>query len=185
MIKFNDVSFAYGNVPVLGHLTFSVAPGECVALIGRNGSGKSTAISIAAGSLRPDSGSVKVDAPLGYAPQNNALLEDMSVLDNLRFFAKLAGTGVPGSFIFPIDSFLRKKVKSLSGGMKRQVSIVCASLGEPRVLLLDEPCAELDVDSVALLKAQIACWKAEGRAILYAAHDPAEIAAVADRVINL
>jgi len=138
MIELLNISFSYGRKKILRNLNVTVRAGECVVLAGANGSGKSTALSVMAGVLRPSAGSVQVKGSAGFAPQGTALFEDMSVLDNLRFFAGLKKCAVPEKLPFGVEQYLKTRVSKLSGGMKKQVSIACALLGEPQILLLDE-----------------------------------------------
>ena len=183
MIEFDAVCFGYGSKKVVKDLSFVAEPGKCTVLAGPNGVGKTTALALAAGALRPDSGHIRRDGKLGYAPQEAALFEDLSVRDNLKFFARVCNVPVPTRFCLPIGDVLRKKVGKLSGGMRKRVSIVCADLGCPPILLLDEPCAGLDAAAQQMLLAQIGKWKQEGRCILYVGHDPEELRAVCDRLV--
>lgn len=185
MIEFDKVSFRYGSKTVVDDLSFTAPDGCCTVLAGPNGIGKSTVLALAAGVLRPRSGKIRRSGSFGYAPQEAGLFGDLSVKDNLRFFARAAGTRLPDRFFLPIEDFLGKRVSKLSGGMQQKVSLVCAGLGEPACLLLDEPCAGLDLQAKELLFSQIAAWKQQGRCILYVAHDPEEIDAVCDRLVLL
>ena len=164
-------------------LTLTAAPGECVVLAGPNGSGKSTALSVLAGVLRPGSGTVRVDGPVGYAPQGTGLFEDMTVEDNLAFFARLAGCKVPGALPFGVERYGRRRVSRLSVGMKKQVSIACALLGDPMAVLLDEPCAALDMEYREELAALIGGLKERGRAVVYVGHEPMEFASFYDKLV--
>ena len=183
MLEMQNVCFSYGRRQILNDLSFSVREGECLVLAGPNGSGKSTALSIAAGVLSPDSGSVRSEGGIGYVPQGTGLFEDMSVADNLRFFAGLAGCPVPEKLPFGVEKYLKKRVGRLSGGMKKQLSIACSLLGEPKVLLFDEPCASLDIRYRDELTDMVKRLKAEGRAVVYVGHDPAEFAPFYDRLL--
>jgi len=183
MIELKDVSFSYGKRKILNNLCVSVRAGECVVLAGPNGSGKSTALSIMAGVLRPDAGTVRVSGSVGYAPQGTALFEDMTVRDNLRFFAGLRKCPVPAALPFGVAQYLGTRVSKLSGGMKKQVSIACALLGDPQILLLDEPCEALDVQYRDELTQIVMEKKRRGCAIVYIGHDPLEFAAFYDKLI--
>ncbi|MEA4964256.1 MAG: ATP-binding cassette domain-containing protein [Oscillospiraceae bacterium] len=185
MIAANSICFSYGTHRILDHLTVSAENGTCVVLAGPNGSGKSTAISILAGVLRPDAGSISACGNVGYSPQGTTLFEDLTVGDNLRFFAKLAGCHVPKRLPFGVEARADLRVSRLSLGMKRQVSIACALLGNPENVLLDEPCASLDVDYREELEALVLRLKAEGRAVLYVGHDPNEFVRFCDRLVFL
>ncbi len=178
-----DVCFSYGKRSILSQLSFSAAPGECVVLAGPNGSGKSTVLSLLAGVLKPDSGTVTVEGRVGLVPQSAALFEDMTVEDNLRFFAGLAGGPVPDALPFGVDLFRNKRVSKLSGGMKKRVSIVCALLADPDVLLLDEPCASLDAQYRDALIRLVQERKQRGCTVIYVSHDPTEVVSFCDRVV--
>ena len=183
MVVLQDICFSYGRKQILKNLSFSVLPGECVVLAGPNGSGKSTAVSVIAGVLQPDSGSVTMEAPLGFVPQGTALSEDMTVGDNLRFFADLKGCALPDRLPFGIDRHLRTRVSRLSGGMKKQVSIACGLLGDPQIILLDEPCESLDVVYKEELTQMLHRCKEKGCAIIYVGHDPMEFVSLCDKVV--
>lgn len=183
MVTLQNVSFSYGRKRILKDLSFSVEPGQCIVLAGPNGSGKSTALSVIAGVLRPASGLVQIKGDTGFAPQGTALFEDMTVGDNLQFFAGLKKCPVPERLPFGVSGYLRTRVSKLSGGMKKQVSIACALLGDPQVLVLDEPCESLDIEYREELIQLICLLKKEGRAIVYVGHDPMEFASFYDRVV--
>lgn len=185
MISFEHVSFRYGSRVVLEDLTFTAPAGQCTVLAGPNGIGKSTALALAAGALRPRSGRIRREGTLGYAPQEPTVLEDLNAQDNLKFFAGLCHASVPQEPFLPLEEAGRKRAGKLSGGMRKRLSLVCAALGEPDILLLDEPCIGLDVAAQDLLFRQIDRWKQEGRCILYAGHNAAELQTVCDRLVLL
>ena len=185
MLAAENICFSYNRSQLLQDLTFQAAPGECIALAGPNGSGKSTALSLIAGIAKPDSGQIRKEGKIGLIPQGNALFDDMTVQDNLTFFAGLAHAAIPRELPLSVGSFLNKKVSSLSGGMKKRVSIVCALLGDPDILLFDEPCAGLDILYQEELAALIRELKAAGRTILYVGHDTAEYESFYDQLIFL
>ena len=185
MIELMDVSFSYGRKKILDNLRVTVRPGECVVLAGPNGSGKSTALSVMAGVLRPDAGTVRVSGGVGFVPQGTALFEDMTVRDNLRFFAGLKKCSVPSALPFGVERYLGTRVSKLSGGMKKQASIACALLGDPQVLLLDEPCGALDMEYREELAQIISQRKDRGCAIVYVGHEPTEFSAFYDRIVFL
>ena len=183
MVKADNVCFSYGKRKILENLSFSVNPGECIVLAGPNGSGKSTALAILAGVFRPDSGAIYTDGPIGYVPQGTALFEDMTVGDNLRFFAGMAGTTVQKPLPFNVEQMWKQKVSKLSGGMKKRVSIACALIGSPQLVLLDEPCSALDVEYRAELISLVHDLKSRGCSIVYVSHDPIEVASFYDKLI--
>lgn len=183
MTELRNVCFSYGKRKILENLSFSVEPGQCIVLAGPNGSGKSTALAILAGILSPDSGEVIADGPIGYVPQGTALFEDMTVGDNLRFFAGLANASTPKQLPFHVEQMWKTKVSKLSGGMKKRVSITAAFLGSPQVILLDEPCASLDVEYKEELISLIHDLKRQGCAVVYVSHDPMEVESFYDKLV--
>lgn len=183
MISVDNVSHSYGKRKIIDGLNLSVERGECAVFAGSNGSGKTTAVSIIAGIIKPSSGAVSVGGRIGYVPQGTALIEDATVGENLRFFADLSSERVPSKLPFDVGKWLGRRVSRLSGGMKKQVSIACAMIGDPEVILLDEPCASLDISFRDELTDMILGWKAEGRAIVCVAHDPAEIWPIFDKLV--
>ena len=183
MITVQDAGFSYGKRQIFDGLSFTAAAGECVVFAGHNGTGKSTALSLIAGALRPSSGTVSVEGSIGLVPQGTALFEDMSVGDNLAFFASLAHCSVPDELPFGVQRYKHLRVSRLSGGMKKQVSIACALLGNPRVLLLDEPCAGLDIVYREELAELIRTLKKDGRTVIYVSHEPMEFAPFYDKLI--
>ena len=183
MIQVQNVCFTYGKRKILDTLSFEALPGECVVFAGSNGAGKSTALSLIAQVLRPNSGTVTINGRVGLVPQGTALFEDMTVQDNLRFFARLAGVEMPESLPFGVERYGKTKVSKLSGGMKKQVDIACALLGRPEIVLLDEPCAGLDVVYREELLDLIRALKNDGRTVIYVSHDPVEFASVYDKLI--
>ena len=121
MLEVRSLSFSYRGKPVVSGLSFTALPGSVTVLAGPNGSGKSTTLSLIAGVLRPDAGTIRADGRIGYVPQGIALFEDMTVKDNLRFFASEAHVPIPAHLPFGIDTFLGKRLSALSGGMKKRV----------------------------------------------------------------
>ena len=115
MIQVQNVGFSYGKRRVLSGLGFDAKPGEFVVFAGSNGVGKTTALSIIAQVLRPTSGSVTLHGRVGLVPQGTALFEDMSVWDNLAFFAQLAGCPVPDALPFGVERYGKTRVSKLSG----------------------------------------------------------------------
>ena len=167
-------------------------------ILGKNGCGKSTLLSILAGVERADAGSFLYEQEganpidlfrhrtyasrlIGYVPQSTPLLEELSALDNLRLWytggKKVLRQELEEGVLkdLDIDRFLHKNVRTLSGGMKKRLSIGCALAHHPRVLLLDEPGAALDL----IAKEQIVTWLkafcSRGGIVLIASHELGEI----------
>src|SRR5919109_454384 len=140
----------YGEREALRSVSFEVAAGERVGVIGPNGAGKTTLLQILAGALKPTSGTVTHDGPIGWVPQHPALYSKLSVAENLRLFARLER--VP-DVERTVSRMLEQtalgdraddEVGRLSGGNRQRVNIAIGLLAEPEVLLLDEPSASLD-----------------------------------------
>lgn len=185
VVSLNDVSFSYGRQLILDKISFSAEKGECVVIAGSNGIGKSTILSLIAGIFRPASGSIEVSKKIAYVPQNIPLFDDMTVWSNLKFFADIEQVKITSSLPFDVLSYKRKLVSKLSYGMKKRVSIACALLGDPELILLDEPCNGLDASYRAELIDLILKFKSQGKTILYVGHDAAEYLSFFDRLIIL
>lgn len=185
MIEAKNISFNYRRKSVLRDVSFRVNAGECLVLAGVNGAGKSTLLTILAGLKKAKAGEVVCRGKIGYLPQGISLFEDMTVEDNLKFFAGLAKCSVPDTLPFSLDTKRKERVGKLSMGQKKQVSIACTMLGEPEILLFDEPAASLDV----VYRDELIRWliqlKSEGRTIVYVGHDPVEFADVYDKLLVL
>lgn len=153
-----------GNIKAVDELSISIQRGEIYALIGANGSGKSTIINLMTGSLFPTSGSItilglevpekrrEVATQIGVAPQEYSLYNDLTVEQNIWFFARLQEMK-KGVFekrlkellpVFNLNERRKTTVYNLSGGMKRRVSIICALIHEPQILFLDEATVGID-----------------------------------------
>ena len=156
MVAVSHLQKKYGKQTVLKDVSFEVHSGEWIAIAGRNGCGKSTLLQILAGILRPDGGSVQyygkpasaavIRRYVGYVPQENPLLEELSVWDNLHLWdLKKESHLEAAAQQFGLDGLYKKRVRDLSGGMKRRLSLACAWMGFPPVLLLDEPTTALDL----------------------------------------
>ena len=185
MIRTQNLAFSYGRETLFRGLSFQAEDGECLVLAGPNGSGKSTLLSLVSGVLTPAAGQIERSGSLALIPQGTALFEDMTVEENLLFFAGLKKAPVPKELPFALDRYRRKKLSALSGGSKKRVSIACALLGDPQNILFDEPCAGLDVKYQEELGELIRKLKAKGCTILYAGHEPLEYVRFFDRILFL
>ena len=180
----------YGPVAALAGFDLSIAAGEVAGLIGRNGAGKSTFAAVAAGILRPDRGTVRVDgidlarqphrarARLGLAGQEVALYPTATAVENLRFFGRLAGLRGRRlraaidevAVALRLTGSLRAGVATLSGGQRRRVHAAVALLHRPAVLLLDEPTVGADPASREALLTAVRDRAAAGAAVCYTTH---------------
>ncbi|MDE7397049.1 MAG: ABC transporter ATP-binding protein [Muribaculum sp.] len=161
----HEVTKRYGRLTALDRVTFDVAEGELFGLIGPDGAGKSSLYRILATLCRPDGGHASVfgrdtvadyrslRAIIGYMPQQFSLYQDMTVGENLNFFASLFGVQVKENYdlIAPVfgrlERFSSRRAGALSGGMKQKLALSCALIHRPKILFLDEPTTGVDAMS--------------------------------------
>ena len=161
-IEVNNVSKHYGKIQALKDVSFSVQKGEVFGLIGPDGAGKTTMFRILCTLLKPENGTATVDGydvvsqmkkvrkRVGYVPGRFSLYQDLTVEENLRFFATLFNTTVEENYdsikaiYSQIERFKDRKAGALSGGMKQKLALCCALVHQPSVLFLDEPTTGVD-----------------------------------------
>ena len=186
-MEIKGIKKRYGKKQVLNDITFSAKEGECIGIIGGNGCGKSTLLNILAGVLSCDEGSftymgnellgnTKLRSTIvGYVPQNTPLFEELSAMDNLRLWytkAEIRRELSDGALkMLGIDSFIKTTVSKMSGGMKKRLAIGCSVAKKPKVLLLDEPSAALDLVCKESIYKYISEYKACGGTVIIATHD--------------
>jgi ABC-2 type transport system ATP-binding protein len=188
-MRADSISKRYGTRDALRTVTFEVADGEKVAVIGPNGAGKTTLLQILAGALPPTSGSVSLEPrQAGWVPQQPALYSKLSVAENLRLFARLEKvSNVEWSVARMLEQTALgdragDEVSRLSGGNRQRVNIAIGLLGEPEVLLLDEPSASLDPRQ----RERLWTFLAElGTTVVFSTHDVGEAERYADRLLVL
>lgn len=164
-IEVNNLSKRYGEVPALDDVSLAVRRGELFGLIGPDGAGKTTLFRLLTTLLNPDSGTAAVDGldivadykqirkRVGYMPGRFSLYPDLTVEENLTFFAALFGVKIEDSYslIEPIykqiEPFKERRAGKLSGGMKQKLALCCALIHAPSVLFLDEPTTGVDAVS--------------------------------------
>ena len=183
-LEIHNLSKSYGKVQALKNISFEVQQGELFGLIGPDGAGKSTLFRLLTTLLNPDEGSAKIDgldmvkdyrlirSRVGYMPGRFSLYPDLSVEENLQFFAALFGVKIEDSYdlIAPIysqiESFRTRKAGKLSGGMKQKLALSCALIHRPSVLFLDEPTTGVDAVSRNEFWDMLATLKTQGITIL-------------------
>ncbi|WP_311174038.1 ABC transporter ATP-binding protein [Halobellus ordinarius] len=195
-LRATGIDQSFGDVEVLSDVSLSVDRGEVAAIVGPNGSGKSTLLRILAGISPPDDGTVTVPADaggarsLGFLPQRPAFREGFTARDTLRFYAQLLD-GVDDEDVAEtldrvgLAGVADRAVGSLSGGMTRLLGLGQAVLGDPAVLILDEPGSGLDPAMVERLFGIVGDLAADGTAIVVASHELPAVEAHADTVFLL
>lgn len=184
VIEVQNLSKSYGNVKALDGVSFSVERGELFGLIGPDGAGKTTLFRLLTTLINPDSGSATVDgyniryeylairSRVGYMPGRFSLYPDLSVEENLQFFAAMFGVTMEESYelIAPIykqiEPFRKRRAGKLSGGMKQKLALSCALIHNPGVLFLDEPTTGVDAVSRSEFWDMLAGLKEHGITIL-------------------
>ena len=190
-LRAHDVARRFGAQVALEPTEIEVRVGETLALIGPNGAGKSTLLALLGGALEPSSGSVERvgGVRVGWVPQQAALYDRLSARENLELFARLEGEPEPAGaarrllerFDVPAD----RPAHTLSVGNRQRLNVALALLGDPRVLLLDEPTASLDPGQRRRLWETVTQLRAEGGSVVFATQNLEELDLYADRVAVL
>tara|TARA_B100001093_G_C26572652_1_gene903614 strand:+ start:107 stop:883 length:777 start_codon:yes stop_codon:yes gene_type:complete len=175
IISLEKISLSFKKRPVLDNISFNLNQGQILGLLGPNGVGKSTIFNIITGLLKPSFGSIIIDNEnvvdypiasrslkfkIGYVPQYGGYFHDLTLINNLKAIAeiqiddlKLRNTRVEDMISqFELETCINIPAKFLSGGQKKKLVIAMALLSNPKVLLLDEPFAALDVLTIKMLK---------------------------------
>jgi len=203
MLRVSHLRKAYGALVAVDDVSFTVDRGKLVGLLGPNGAGKTTTLSMIAGLVTADTGSVDIDGKalngetdpakrrFGLVPQDLALYDELSARDNLRFFGALydlAGRELDDAIGRALETVsladrAKDKVKTFSGGMKRRLNLAIGLLHDPDILLLDEPTVGVDPQSRNAIFDNLEQLKAQGKALLYTTHYMEEVERLADRIV--
>jgi ABC-2 type transport system ATP-binding protein len=201
ILALNAVSIAFNGNHALDRLALTIAPGEVYALLGPNGAGKTTTLNLILGFLTPDNGVITLDgidvvanpidarARIAYLPETVMLHPALTAIENLEYFALLAGRKIDGATAQRLlsDAGLQaeaheRRAAGFSKGMRQKVGVAIALAKEARLLLLDEPTSGLDAGAANDLSAVIRTASARGIAILMATHDLFRVKDVAHRL---
>ena len=175
IIRLKDISLSFGNRLILEDINFDINRGEILGLLGPNGVGKSTIFNLITGLLMPDHGSIMMNGEnvvkyaiatrskkfkIGFVPQYGGYFHDLTLMENLRAISEIQILDSKSRnakiesliAIFKLNNVLDVQAKLLSGGQKKKLVIALALIGNPKILLLDEPFAALDVLTIKMLK---------------------------------
>ena len=205
-VELRDVNLRYfsteGETEALSGISFSIAAGEFVSIIGQSGCGKSTLLSLISGILAPTDGAVMVDGvgvsgpsrKIGYMLQQDYLFEWRTILENTLLGAEIQGADPAKSreraeqllVKYGLGEFMHHLPRQLSGGMRQRVALARTLCTEPDIVLLDEPFSALDSQTrIALADEVCDILRREGKTAILVTHDIGEAVAMADRVIVL
>ncbi|HXJ81107.1 MAG TPA: heme ABC exporter ATP-binding protein CcmA [Candidatus Methylomirabilis sp.] len=203
MIKATRIRRTYGPAVILDEVSLTVDPAECVLLLGPNGAGKTTLLRILATLLRPTGGTLivngidavrfpdRIRALIGMVAHGTYAYEDLTALENLRFWTMMQAGSATRARLHSalvevgLDAFADERVRMLSAGMKRRLALARVMLGEPRVLLLDEPFTGLDARGRTWLGEFLRTFKSTGGVVVMVSHSFGVALEVADRVAIL
>lgn len=203
MLEVANLTKSLGGRKVVDNLTFTLDRGQVLGLIGANGAGKSTTVSMIATLMKPDGGTITYDGEdtvhnpaalrrvMGFVPQDIALYETLTGLENMRFWGKsygIAGEELDEAVerVAAVIGFdgetLKRRVSTYSGGMKRRINIGVALLHNPELIILDEPTTGVDIQSADQILAAIEQLRQNGMAVLYVGHYLEELERIATHV---
>lgn len=205
MLELIKVTKKYKGMEAVSDVSFTVEKGQVLGLVGTNGAGKSTCVSMIATLQKPDSGQILfkgkdivknpeiIRRKLGFVPQDIALYEQLTGLDNLKFWGKSYGVSekldAEIKRVCDIISFdetlLKKRVSDYSGGMKRRLNIGVALLHRPELVILDEPTTGIDIQSGAQILKAISELQSNGTAIIYVGHYMEEVESICSHICLL
>jgi ABC-2 type transport system ATP-binding protein len=186
----------YGELQALKDISFHVGAGELVAVVGPNGAGKTTLLSIISGIASPSAGTVDRGAThagwgVGWVPQASALYSKLSVAENLELFANLEDVADIRAAVQQmleqtgLEQRAGEPVGRLSGGNRQRVNVAIGLIGDPPVLVLDEPSASLDPGQRERLWEFLAARAAAGTTVIFSTHNVAEAQRYAHRLLVL
>ena len=200
IVALRGVIRRFGPLVAVSGVDLTLCSGECVGLVGHNGAGKSTMIKMMLGLLRPSAGTVRVlgedpaasasardRSRLGYLPENVALYPSMTGAETLAFYARLKGQPMSRNPALlekvGIANAAHRRVGTYSKGMRQRLGLAQALLGDPRVLLLDEPTTGLDPALRQHFYEILRELRAQGAMVLLSTHALAELEGQVDRVV--
>jgi ABC-2 type transport system ATP-binding protein len=202
LLEVRDVLKQYDGRAVVNRVSFQVRPGEIFALLGPNGAGKTTLIRMITDILKPDAGTLTLDGDpvgggrkrdVGYLPEERGLYRSDKVVETLAYFGRLKGMKAADAKRsaaallerVELGEWMQKPVQQLSKGMQQKVQLCTAMIGDPRVLILDEPFSGLDPVNVQMLEEILHERRAAGTTILLSTHQMNKIEELCDRALMI
>ncbi|MCX2818868.1 ABC transporter ATP-binding protein [Haladaptatus sp. F3-133] len=194
VLEANDVSKTYGELEVLKDVSMEAERGRVYALIGPNGSGKTTFLKILAGLLPPDSGEVLrrtggAERAVGYLPQQPSFRDGFTVAETLRFYTRLLDEKMGDGYVSEalgdvgLSDASDRHVSGLSGGMTRLLGVAQSRVGNPPIMVVDEPTSGLDPEMTGRIFETLGGIADDGTAVFLTTHDLDRVARHADEVV--
>ena len=190
MVSIQHISKSFGSQKVLNDVSLEIPAGQIVGLLGPNGAGKSTLMKILIGLWSADSGTVSAPSRIGYLPENNPLYEEMYVTEYLQFMAKMTNDKCQMTNVDALIDKLgltpecHKHIRELSKGYRQRVGLAQALLGDPELLILDEPTTGLDPNQLVEIRSLIRSL-GKDRTVILSTHIMQEVREMCDRVVIL
>jgi ABC-2 type transport system ATP-binding protein len=192
VLEVDGLSKSFGQRAALREVSLAAGRGELLAVIGPNGAGKTTLLSILAGITRPDAGQItRSNGRVGWVPQQTGLYRRLTVEENLRLFTHMEGVGEVEPIVdrmleqTGLEERRQDQVSALSGGNQQRINIAIGLLGDPSVLLLDEPSAGLDPGQRVRLWEFVSGLADAGTTVIYSTHQIEEASSYGDRLVVL
>lgn len=186
-IRVRELKKSYDDNIILNGLDLDIKKGETFALLGVNGAGKTTALECIEGLRKYDSGTITINGKMGIQLQSSSLPAHIKPLEAIKLFAEWNKVEIDFTMLnaLGIKEIEKKQYIQLSTGQKRRLHLALALIGNPDIIFLDEPTAGLDVEGRASLHKQIRQLKSQGKTIILASHDMAEVETLCDRIAIL
>ena len=190
MVSIQHISKSFGSQKVLNDVSLEIPAGQIVGLLGPNGAGKTTLMKILIGLWSADSGTVSAPSRIGYLPENNPLYEEMYVTEYLQFMAKMTNDKCQ---MTNVDALIdkvgltperHKHIRELSKGYRQRVGLAQALIGDPELLILDEPTTGLDPNQLVEIRSLIRSL-GKDRTVILSTHIMQEVREMCDRVVIL
>jgi ABC-type multidrug transport system ATPase subunit len=199
IVSLREVSRLYGRFAAVRNITADFSAGKLYLVLGENGAGKSTLLRVIAGLIRPSRGELtvlgskdlrKVASEFGYMAHASMLYDELSGMENMLYFAKLYGISDAAKCEYAIrtvglDPKLERRVGQYSQGMRQRMSLARAIVNDPKLLLLDEPFSNVDVQSSRDMARLLGEMRDAGRTIFLVTHQPALLENIADETVMM